>query len=196
MAWPLDKREQTRRRILDSAARLFALRGFDAVGLDELMADAGLTRGAFYHHFRTKTEVYDQAIAHAARVGSARLDSLGSSGLDQLVAHYLSREHAEGEALRCPLAFLAADVTHREGAIRDSYTRFFARFVARLERDLPGPLAQRRTRALQLATTLIGGVALARALDDQGLADELLAACRQGGQELLEEGGDLAAAGG
>ena len=85
MAWPLDQRAQTRQRILDSAARLFALRGFDAVGLDDLMADAGLTRGAFYHHFRTKTEVYDQGIAHAAQVGSARLDSLGGSGLGQLV---------------------------------------------------------------------------------------------------------------
>lgn len=196
MAWPLDQRAQTRQRILDSAARLFALRGFDAVGLDDLMADAGLTRGAFYHHFRTKTEVYDQAIAHAAQVGSARLDSLGGSGLGQLVEHYLSREHVEGDSLRCPLAFLAADVTHREAAIRGSYTRFFARFVSRLERDLSGPPAQRRARALQLATTLIGGVALARALDDEGLAEELLAACRQGGQGLLEEGDDLAAAAG
>ncbi|WP_347883789.1 TetR family transcriptional regulator [Pseudomonas aestiva] len=196
MAWPLDKREQTRQRILDSAARLFALRGFDAVGLDDLMADAGLTRGAFYHHFRTKTEVYDQAIAHAARVGRARLDGLGSEGLGQLVEHYLSREHAEGDSLRCPLAFLAADVTHREAAIRGSYTRFFARFVSRLERDLPGPPAQRRARALQLATTLIGGVALARALDDEALAEELLVACHQGAQGLLEEGDDLAAAAG
>lgn len=196
MAWPLDQREQTRQRILDSAARLFALRGFDAVGLDDLMADAGLTRGAFYHHFRTKTEVYDQAIAYAAQVGSARLDGLGSEGLGQLVEHYLSREHAEGEALRCPLAFLAADVTHREAAIRGSYTRFFARFVSRLERDLPGPPAQRRARALQLATTLIGGVALARALDDEGLAEELLVACCQGARGLLEEGDDLAAAAG
>lgn len=196
MAWPLDKREQTRQRILDSAARLFALRGFDAVGLDDLMADAGLTRGAFYHHFRTKTEVYDQAIAHAARVGRARLDGLGSEGLGQLVEHYLSREHAEGDSLRCPLAFLAADVTHREAAIRGSYTRFFARFVSRLERDLPGPPAQRRARALQLATTLIGGVALARALDDEGLAEELLVACHQGARGLLEEGDDLAAAAG
>ena len=196
MAWPLDQREQTRQRILDSAARLFALKGFDAVGLDDLMADAGLTRGAFYHHFRTKTDVYDQAIGHAARVGSARLDSLGGAGLSHLIEHYLSREHAEGESLRCPLAFLAADVTHREAAIRGSYTRFFERFVQRLERDLPGPSAQRRRRALQLATTLIGGVALARALDDEDLAEELLAACRQSGQALLAEDEDLAGSAG
>lgn len=192
MAWPLDQREQTRQRILDSAARLFALKGFDAVGLDELMADAGLTRGAFYHHFRTKTDVYDQAIGHAARVGSARLDSLGGTGLSQLIEHYLSREHAEGESLRCPLAFLAADVTHREVAIRGSYTRFFDGFVRRLEQDLPGSAAQRRSRALQLATTLIGGVALARALDDEDLAEELLAACRQGAHDGLAAEVDLA----
>ncbi|GAC1035557.1 TetR family transcriptional regulator [Pseudomonas sp. No.117] len=196
MAWPLDQREQTRQRILDSAARLFALKGFDAVGLDELMADAGLTRGAFYHHFRTKTDVYDQAIGHAARVGSARLEGLGSEGLGQLVEHYLSREHTEGEALRCPLAFLAADVTHREVAIRGSYTRFFEGFVRRLEQDLPGSSVQRRSRALQLATTLIGGVALARVLNDEGFAEELLAACRQGAHDVLAADVDLAGSAG
>lgn len=185
MPWPDDQRDQTRQRILHSAARLFALRGFDAVSLNDLMTDAGLTRGAFYHHFQTKTQVYSESIAYAGKTGSAYLDTLGSEGLSLLVDHYLSVGHRQGQELRCPLAFLATDVTHRDHDVRSSYTGTFDRFVNRLQTDLPGARVQSRQRALQLAATLIGGVAIARALDNEALADELLAACRAGGQALL-----------
>lgn len=186
MGWPDDQRENTRQRILDSAARLFALHGFEAVNLDDLMADAKLTRGAFYHHFRSKTDVYSEAITHAAKVGGAHLDTLGSTGLSLLIEHYLSVSHAQGVDLYCPLAFMATDVTHRADEVRRSYTRTFNGFVNRLQEDLPGSSPEVRERALQLAATLIGGVAIARALDDGALAQELLSACRAGGQTLLD----------
>ncbi|WP_263262186.1 TetR/AcrR family transcriptional regulator [Pseudomonas sp. RIT-PI-S] len=188
MPWPEEQRDHTRQRILDSAARLFALHGFDAISLDDLMADAGLTRGAFYHHFRTKTELYGEAIIHAGKAGSAYLDTLGDAGLALLVEHYLRVSHCEGENLRCPLAFMATDVTHREQKIRRSYTRTFEAFVKRLQAGLAGASPRVRERAFQLAATLIGGVAIARALDDPELAQELLAACREGGQALVDEG--------
>jgi TetR/AcrR family transcriptional repressor of nem operon len=189
MPWPDDQRERTRQRILDSAARLFALRGFEAVSLDDLMTEAGLTRGAFYHHFRTKTQVYSESIAYAGQVGGARLTALGSAGLGSLVDHYLSTDHREGEGLRCPLAFMATDMTHRDDQVRNSYTRTFEGFVSRLQSSLANAGTDSRQRALQLAATLIGGVAIARALTDERLAEELLAACRAGGQALLDDQG-------
>lgn len=186
MAWPENRCDQTRERILDSAARLFSMRGFDAVGIDELMEDAGLTRGAFYHHFRNKSELYGEAIAHAARIGSSQFDALDDQGLSRLVEVYLRYGHAQGESPRCPLAFMAVDVTHREEAIRHSYTRTFSGFVERLQAALPGSSPSAREKALQLAVTLIGGVTLARALNDAELTDELLMACRDYAQDLLE----------
>ena len=185
MPWPEQRNDQTRERILDSAARLFSLRGFDAVGIDELMADAGLTRGAFYHHFRSKSELYGQAIAHAARSGAAHFEALDGRGLDRLVEAYLRYGHAQGESPRCPLAFMAVDVSHREAAVRQSYTRTFGGFVERLQAALPDG-AGNREQALQLAVTLIGGVTLARALDDAPLSEELLAACRCSALSQLE----------
>jgi TetR/AcrR family transcriptional repressor of nem operon len=184
MPWPDEKRDRTRQRILDSAARLFSLRGFDGVSLDDLMTEAGLTRGAFYHHFRTKTEVYGESIAYAGKVGSARLEMLGSAGLVSLVDQYLSTYHRHGEDVRCPLAFMSTDVSHRDDEVRSSYTRTFEGFVSRLQLGLPDASRQ---RALQLAATLIGGVAIARAFDDEELAEELLAACRAAGRALVED---------
>lgn len=80
MPWPTDQRDRTRSRILESASRLFADKGYEQVCIDDLMADAGLTRGAFYSHFQTKADLYAQAIRYAASAGGARLQELGEGG--------------------------------------------------------------------------------------------------------------------
>ncbi|MNE53973.1 hypothetical protein D3C80_1487290 [compost metagenome] len=149
------------------------------------MEDAGLTRGAFYHHFRSKSELYGQAIAHAARVGAAHFDTLGEQGLSRLVDGYLQYDHAQGGNPSCPLAFMAIDVALRKDRVRHSYTRTFSGFVERLQAALPEG-AGSREQALQLAVTMIGGVTLARALDDAELSEELLAACRERSRAMLE----------
>lgn len=69
MPWPATQRATTRQMILDSASRLFALEGFEKVSIDSIMESAGLTRGAFYSHFASKTELYTEAIRNAANAG-------------------------------------------------------------------------------------------------------------------------------
>jgi AcrR family transcriptional regulator len=51
---PLDTRE----RILDAAARVFALKGYQAASLDEVARAAGMTKGAIYWHFRSKSDLF------------------------------------------------------------------------------------------------------------------------------------------
>jgi TetR/AcrR family transcriptional regulator, transcriptional repressor for nem operon len=75
MPHPPHQKAETRKRILRSARRLFNRSGFAAVSIDDIMADAGLTRGGFYKHFGTKEELYAEAItvfAAARRPGSAK----------------------------------------------------------------------------------------------------------------------------
>jgi len=185
MPWPAEQRDKTRLQILESAARLFALQGFSQVSIDDLMADAGLTRGAFYHHFRTKSEIYTEAIRHAFEAGRTRLGELGGEGLGALVDGYLQRSHAVGESMRCPLVFMATDVTLREQEVRHVYSTALQSFVGRLQATFEASPATNRQRALQMAAALIGGVALARAVDDPQFSEEILAACRSGCHELL-----------
>ncbi len=186
MPWPIDQRARTYQRILDSAARLFADKGYEQVGIDDVMADAGLTRGAFYSHFQTKSDLYGQAIRHAATSGGKHLQALGEGGITALVDGYLQLSHAAGESMRCPLAFLAADVTRREPEIRQVYGSALKSFISLLQKSLP---TCEREQLLQMAVALVGGLVLARAADDPQLSEEILAACRTDCHELLAEPG-------
>ncbi|MGW4497492.1 TetR/AcrR family transcriptional regulator [Micromonospora sp. NPDC004336] len=59
------QREQTRRTLLDESRRLFATRGYAAVGLAEIVRVAGVTKGALYHHFASKAELFRAVLAEA-----------------------------------------------------------------------------------------------------------------------------------
>jgi AcrR family transcriptional regulator len=50
--------EETRARIIDSAIKLFSNRGFNASSVDDICAEAGISKGAFYHHFKSKQALF------------------------------------------------------------------------------------------------------------------------------------------
>lgn len=67
MPYSTEHKAHTRARIVAAARRLFNHRGFGQVSIDEIMAEAGLTRGGFYNHFRRKDDLYAEAITHVLR---------------------------------------------------------------------------------------------------------------------------------
>ncbi len=177
MAWNPEHKYQSRGRILDSAARLFTTCGFDAVSIDRVMQDAGMTRGAFYSHFKSKSELYSDAMGHAAKAAIAGVKaSCDSRDPYQLLQRYLSQQHRNGEQFRCPLAFLVTDVAQQDSQVRETYTRLFSGFIDNLSQQRDD---SQREQLLQQAVMLVGGMAIARALSDDQLADELLQACQK-----------------
>jgi TetR/AcrR family transcriptional regulator, transcriptional repressor for nem operon len=177
MAWPSERKYQTRERMLQSAAQLFTQRGYDTVGINDVMAHAGLTRGAFYAHFASKAELYAEAIHTAAQMAYGRLTQQlpAQPSRAQIVDAYLSQQHRLGEAGSCPLAFLATDISHRDPAVRSAYTQVFKGFI-----DNVGSNPKARRKALEMAVLMIGGMAIARALNDEALVQELFSVCRDG----------------
>lgn len=182
MPYTKEHKERSRERILQSAARLFPRFGYDEISIDQLMQDAGLTRGAFYAHFGNKAEVYAEAIVYTALNNVFVLGREDDDWLGKSIDSYLSREHIDDRDFPCPLAFLVTDVNRCDDAIRDTYTRVYKNL-----NRLLGKEAKIKEKDTVLAATamMIGGVAVARALSDQRTADRLLQVCRKTVKEMM-----------
>lgn len=192
MPYTKEHKQKSRERILDSASRLFSRRGYDAVSIDDLMSDAGLTRGAFYNHFQDKADVYAQAILHAAASSpfARHIDGTSPSlpALEEMLDLYLSRGHIEQlERIDppCPLAFLVTDVGIREDKVRSAYTRVHRSLANLIGRSVTEDGRDATQLGLAVTALMIGGVAVGRALDSSDAAEALLNSCREAAKHLL-----------
>ncbi|MER7775848.1 TetR family transcriptional regulator [Streptomyces sp. NPDC096191] len=168
--------EENRRRVVDTASRLFREQGTQ-VSVADLMKAAGLTHGAFYKQFASKEALVDEATAHAF----AELARRYTEGLERhegrrdvaqqvLIDTYLSVEHRDGPADGCPVAALASDIA-RDGGGREA-RRVYAEGVA----DFAGFLATDDQDGIVRLCTLLGALVLARATNGSLLSEEILAA--------------------
>jgi len=171
----------SRERILEAASRLFRERGLDGVGVADLMQSAGMTHGGFYAHFASKEDLTVAACERALAYSAARWDRVAAASdssrdaLAELATSYLSSGHRDRPGNGCVIAALGADVARQGGAVRRAYTRGLEALLDRLGRLVPGrSITARRRRALATYASMVGGVVLARAVDDAALSDEIL----------------------
>jgi len=176
MAWQETHKEQSKDRILQSAAMLFTHHGFEKISIDQVMKKAELTRGAFYSHFSSKSDLYAQAITKASKVASQRKPINCPQNMEDFAQYYLSNQHRDNKNEQaCPLAFLVSDISQQDAQVKAAYTKTLQAFIAQAQ-----SLTKSREKALQSAVLMIGGLALSRALDDKDCSNELLAACQKG----------------
>ena len=188
MPYTSEHKRTSREKILKSAWKLFSRRGFDNVSIDELMNAAGMTRGAFYAHFKTKSDVYQEsilAILTNGRLSTPKPDALSDrQWLKLMLSGYLSRGHIDDEPSPCPLAFLATDVANREPRVRQAYTQVYRSLINLIRKHCD----QDRELIMAITAMMIGSVAIARALDDSGTGDRLLISSRKVAERLIDGG--------
>ena len=173
-----EHKEATRRRIVETAGRRLKRDGIDGSGIATLMADAGLTSGAFYAHFDSKDDLVASVVEEELRLQAATFSTFapGPAGVEQLVRAYLSPEHRDHRDQGCPSAALLDEIGRSAGATRDAYTRGTKTFVEEIATRLsPGDHGSAPGSALILFTMMIGTLQLSRAVADPGLSDEALA---------------------
>lgn len=191
MPYAPEHKEQTRARIVECARRMFNRHGFEAVSIDQIMAAAGLTRGGFYHHFANKEQLYGEAIAGYA--GCNAMDSGGPAGsiVLQMVNAYLSRQHLDDIDRHCPLIALPSDAARAGPTVRRTYQMLLGRMLGMFERGVDPADGDARQAAMAIAALCVGGMVLARTIEDDALAAEIREAARR---MALEIGGlDVAA---
>jgi TetR/AcrR family transcriptional regulator, transcriptional repressor for nem operon len=161
---------ENRQRILEVASRLFREKGFEAVGVAEVMKALGLTHGGFYGHFSSKDDLIVQALAHA--LGERNGATLP---VREYMDEYLSPRHRDNRAGGCPISGLAADTLRQTPEARSAVTDgvrgqidwMFEKLTALDESD-------RRRQAIASWAAMVGAVVLARATTDPVLSDEIL----------------------
>ena len=169
-----EQMRENRGRILTEASRLFRERGYEAVGVAEVMKAAGLTHGGFYGHFASKEDLLAHAIEHAAAEKSG-----SEASLQAFLEAYLSPGHRDDAAGGCPMAALAADVRLRSASARSAMAAGIRANIASVEEALPDPITKdRRREAIGTYAAMLGALVLARAVDDPELSDEILAETR------------------
>ena len=172
---------QNRERILDTAAKLFRERGFDGIGVADIMKAAGLTHGGFYGHFSSKEELMAQACAHALAKSvdywDATVERTSGDPLKAMTKAYLSAQHRDDPGQGCVLAALGPDTYRQGAAVRRTFSAGVRSLVELIASLLPTKSqAAKRKQALASFSSMVGAIVLARAVDDESLSDEILSA--------------------
>jgi TetR/AcrR family transcriptional regulator, transcriptional repressor for nem operon len=190
MRYSQDHKQATRRRILEAAGRRFKQDGIDGAGVATLMADAGLTNGAFYGHFSSKEDLVANVLADQLRAQRESFDDQPSNraGLEAFVRSYLSPEHRDQLAGGCPSAALLDEIARRPTDTRDVFTAEVMGVVDDIASRLdPTDVDAARADALTIFGLMVGTLQLARALTDRPLSDQLLARGEETALRLLDE---------
>jgi TetR/AcrR family transcriptional regulator, transcriptional repressor for nem operon len=172
-----EKAAENRARVVATASRLFRQKGFDGIGVADLMNEAGLTHGGFYGQFESKEQLAVEAsrLQHDASAAKwrATVDANPKHPLAALIDQYLSKRHCD-ELGGCMFAALAADAARQGDAVRATFTDGLEALLAVLVDVAPGRTkAARRRAAIATMAQLVGTVMLARAVDDRALAEEI-----------------------
>ena len=191
MPYPAGHRAAVRKRIIDSARKLFNRHGFECVSLNQIMAGAGLTHGVFYSYFKSKSDLYSEVLGCFFTDPEwkncwegVHVDLSSTDVGPQVVRAYLSRQHFEDVENSCPMVALPTDVSRCGVSAKRAFETVFKAMVSVLDRSLIKKGRQRRTIAQAIAALSIGGMVVARTMVDRSLADELRAACTSVALEL------------
>lgn len=173
--------QKNRARIVEMASVLFRERGYDGVGVVELMAAAGLTHGGFYKHFRSKADLMAEAVAEGLEQSASKTAGIN---IISFVNQYLSRQHRDALGHGCTMAALCGDTARQPESIKAVFEAGLENQLAMLEGGSNETEEERvkcEARAMMMDTIAhaLGAVILSRACPDNSpLADEILEVCR------------------
>ena len=162
-------------RIVTAAAARIRRDGVQGAGVADLMREAGLTHGGFYRHFGSRddlvAEAVEAALAHGSRRAEAAARLGGPEALAMTIDAYLSPIHRDKPETGCAVAALPTDIARSSQRARTAYTKQVRRYL-----DLFAALAPAGDPddPHLILATLVGAIALARAVNDPALSDEIL----------------------
>ena len=170
---------ENRETVINVASRLFRERGFDGIGLKDLMKGAGLTQGAFYKQFASKEDLAAQASRRAMESASHRWSAATAAKpedpLGAVIAFYLSMGHRGEKMDGCPIVALGSDAARQGMDVKASFEagikehlEILGRFIAKSSGE------ESDGKAMAILSTMVGALILSRVVNDPDLAQAFL----------------------
>jgi TetR/AcrR family transcriptional repressor of nem operon len=190
-------------KLLDAAVHVIRSKGYSAARVEDICAEAGLTKGAFFHHFASKEACAVAAAAHFAANADALFDAAPYTHLadprDRVLGYVdFRRAILQGELpqFTCLLGTMAQEVYETHPAIRGACDRYISEHAARVEADLaeakalyaPYAAWTPESAALFSQAVLQGGFILAKAKRGPKVAADSLDHLRRYFEGLLGTG--------
>src|ERR1700681_1696771 len=163
MRYSLEHKAQNHENILSVAARSFRERGGDSSGIGTVMKKVGLTKGGFYRHFKSKDDLFVEAVARAfdeMRSGMLEIAKSAPEGraLRAIIEHYLSPRHADAPGMGCVISTLGPEVARKPLAVRKQIEASREAYRERLLPYVPGHTHEEKVARFQLLFSSMAGV--------------------------------------
>lgn len=170
-----ERAAENRKRVIETASRLFRENGFDGIGLKDLMAGAGLTQGGFYKQFASKDELVAVATRRALESVTERWSTAAAArpedSLRAVCEFYLSRGHSAERADGCPIVALGSDAARQGPEVKAAFEAGMLGHLAMVT----GWLGEgREDEAMVVLSTMVGALLLSRIVNDKSLAERFL----------------------
>ncbi len=179
------KKARSRARIVREAARVLRERGIAGASVDEIMEAAELTRGGFYAHFKDKDALVAEALDLAFREARENLltpkatdPRSGRAWLEFASGRYVSEEHVREPSMRCPMPPLSGEVARADAVVRAVFTKNVKENVAVAYALIGSRNKHARAFAIRTLCSWLGAMVVARAVDDEAFATEVLLSTR------------------
>jgi TetR/AcrR family transcriptional regulator, transcriptional repressor for nem operon len=169
MRYSAEHKAENHERILSVAARAFREHGGDSSGIGTVMKKVGLTKGGFYRHFRSKDDLFVEAVTRAFdEMGRGMLEAAQSAPEGQamraIIERYLSPSHVTSPGMGCAFAALGPELTRKPLSVRKRIEASREAYRERLLPFIPGQTREEKLAKFDLLFPSMAGVVTAARL--------------------------------
>ncbi len=163
MRYSPEHKAQNHESILSVAARSFREHGADTSGIGSVMKKVGMTKGGFYRHFKSKDDLFVEAVARALdETGRGMVEAAKSApqgqALRAIIERYLSVGHANSPGSGCVRATLGPELARKPVAVRRKIEALLEGYRERLVPFVPGQSREEKMAKLRLLLPSMAGV--------------------------------------
>lgn len=175
---------ETRKKIIDTASRLFRRDGIHATGLADVMTAAGLTHGGFYRHFASKDELVADAFCASSQALYRTVEEVvgnktGKRAVKAIVDNYLAPAHKDNPGTGCAFASMGTELGRADDNTRAAVSQDFHKLVDAIAKHWPEKRpAAAQADAIFMLSAMIGALTVARAVNDPKLSATVLRAAK------------------